>query len=350
MPPKSNGHVGLRDVAELAGVSHQTVSRVLNDHPNVREQTRLRVKAAMAALGYRPNPAARALVTGRSRSISVVMQSTTLYGPASLLAAFEHAASDAGFSVFVSSVRELDQRSVSDSVSGALEQGSAGLVVIAPVEAAARAVKNLPADMPRVVIDGDPASPTGLITVDQHEGARLATQYLLDRGHATVWHVSGPPGWFDSAGRIEGWRETLAAAGAEIPPPVPADWTPEAGYRAGLLLARMPEITAIFAANDDLALGIIKAMRERGRSVPEDVSIVGFDDIPVANYVQPPLTTVRPDFAEVGRLSMECLLQQMASTPTTGVQTVAPVLVERDSVADGPVPAGRKRSRRPRHV
>lgn len=349
MPPKSSGHVAMRDVAGLAGVSHQTVSRVLNDHPNVREATRLRVKAAMAELGYRPNHAARALVTGRSRTINVVTQSTTLFGPASLLAAFELAASDAGYSVGVSSVRALDQNSISDAVGRALEQGAAGLVVIAPVEAAARAVSEVPIDVPRVIIDGDPDSPTGLVTVDQRAGARLATQYLLDRGHPTVWHVSGPPGWFDSAGRVAGWRETLSAAGAEIPPPLPADWDPEAGYQAGLLLARMPEVTAIFAANDHLALGIIKAMRERGRDVPREVSIIGFDDIPVANFVVPPLTTVRPDFAAVGRMTMESLTQQMESAPTPAeARTVAPVLIVRESVADGPLARspGHSRARR----
>jgi DNA-binding LacI/PurR family transcriptional regulator len=336
--PKRTGHVAMRDVAGLAGVSHQTVSRVLNDHPNVREATRRRVKAAMAELGYRPNHAARTLVTGRSRTVNVVTQSTTLYGPASLLAAFELAASDAGYSVGVSSVRALDQQSISEAVARALEQGTAGLVIIAPVEAAARAVSEVPIDVPRVIIDGDPESPTGLVTVDQRAGAGLATQYLLDRGHPTVWHVSGPPGWFDSAGRIAGWRETLAAAGAEIPPPVPADWTPEAGYQAGLLLARMPEVTAVFAANDHLALGIMKALRERRRSVPDEVSIIGFDDIPVANFVVPPLTTVRPDFAAVGRMTMESLAEQMEAAPPPAVaRTVAPVLVERESVADGPL-------------
>ena len=151
------------------------------------------------------------------------------------------------------------------------------------------------------MVDGDPERSTPLVTVDQAAGAFAATRHLLEAGHRTVWHVSGPPDWFDSAGRIAGWRSALEAAGAEVPPIVPADWSAASGYRAGQMLARMPEVTAIFAANDHLALGILRAMSERGRRVPHDVSVVGFDDVPEAAYFIPPLTTVRPDFDAVAR-------------------------------------------------
>ncbi|MCW2914293.1 MAG: LacI family transcriptional regulator [Actinomycetia bacterium] len=327
----------MTDVARLAGVSHQTVSRVLNSHPNVREQTRLRVRAAIAELGYRPNRAARALVTGRSQLLGVVAQNSTLYGPASLLAAFELAATEAGFAVSVGSVSTLDRRSISEAVERHLDQRVAGIVVIAPVVSANEALEHIPAAVPLVAIDGDPASSSALVTVDQAAGAGDATRFLLDAGHATVWHVSGPAGWFDSAGRIEGWQRTLQSAGAEIPPVVPADWSAASGYRAGQMLARMPEVTAIFAANDHLALGILRAMSERGRRVPEDVSIVGFDDVPEAAYFIPPLTTIRPDFGAVARESLALLLGQMESgQPAARRQPIAPTLVVRDSVAAPP--------------
>jgi DNA-binding LacI/PurR family transcriptional regulator len=324
----------MTDVARLAGVSHQTVSRVLNDHPNVREQTRLRVRAAIAELGYRPNHAARALVTGRSRLIGVVAQNSTLYGPASLLAAFEQAAAEAGFAVSVGSVSVLDRRSIAEAVERHLDQRVAGIMVIAPVTSASEALDALPADVPLVTIDGDPASPRALVTVDQVAGARDATQCLLDAGHRTVWHVSGPAEWFDSAGRISGWRHALRSAGVELPPVVAADWTAASGYRAGQMLARMPEVTAIFAANDHLALGILRAMSERGRRVPHDLSIVGFDDVPEAAYFIPPLTTIRPDFGAVGRAGLALLLQQLESgRPASERRTIAPTLVTRESVA-----------------
>ncbi|OZV77556.1 LacI family transcriptional regulator [Micromonospora echinospora] len=327
----------MTDVARLAGVSHQTVSRVLNGHPNVREQTRLRVQAAIAELGYRPNRAARALVTGRSQVIGVVAQNTTLYGPASLLAALEQEAAEAGFAVSVGSVRDLDHRSISAAVERHLAHRVAGIVVIAPVESAGEALERLPQDVPLVTVDGDPRRPVPLVTVDQVAGARAATQHLLDAGHRTVWHVSGPPDWFDSAGRIEGWREALQAAGVEVPPLVPADWSAAAGYRCGQMLARMPEVTAVFTANDHLALGVLRALHEQGRRVPDEISVVGFDDVPEAAYFIPPLTTVRPDFVAVARASLDLLLAQIESATGGALRrTIAPTLVARNSVAAPP--------------
>lgn len=327
----------MTDVARLAGVSHQTVSRVLNGHPNVREQTRLRVQAAIAELGYRPNRAARALVTGRSQVIGVVAQNTTLYGPASLLAALEQTAAESGFAVSVGSVRDLDHRSISAVVERHLAHRVAGIVVIAPVESAGEALERLPNDVPLVTVDGDPRRPMPLVTVDQAAGARAATQHLLDAGHRTVWHVSGPSDWFDSAGRIEGWRAALLAAGVEVPPLVPADWSAAAGYRCGQMLARMPDVTAVFTANDHLALGVLRALHEHGRRVPDDISVVGFDDVPEAAYFIPPLTTVRPDFVAVARASLEMLLAQI-ETDSGGAlrETIAPSLVSRQSVAPPP--------------
>jgi DNA-binding LacI/PurR family transcriptional regulator len=324
----------MTDVARLAGVSHQTVSRVLNGHPNVKEQTRLRVRAAIAELGYRPNRAARALVTGRSQLIGVVAQNTTLYGPASLLAAFERVAAEAGFAVGVRSVSTLDRESIAAAVERHLDQRVAGLVVIAPVASADEALAEMPSGVPLVTVDGDPERARALVTVDQVAGARAATEYLLRAGHRTVWHVSGPPDWYDAAGRVDGWRQALRAAAAEIPPLVPADWSAAAGYAAGQMLARMSEVTAVFAANDHLALGILRALSERGRRVPAEVSVVGFDDVPEAAYFIPPLTTVRPDFVAVAQAGLDLLLAQMENPDRApGRFVVAPALVVRDSVA-----------------
>ncbi|MEU8662346.1 LacI family DNA-binding transcriptional regulator [Actinoplanes philippinensis] len=322
----------MTDVARLAGVSHQTVSRVLNDHPNVKEQTRIRVRAAIAELGYRPNRAARALVTGRSQLIGVVARNSTLFGPATMLSEFEQAAADAGFAVSVGSVRELDRSSISAVVDRHLDQRVAGLVVIANTASATEALAEIPEDLPVVFIDGDPASGRPLVTVDQVAGARAATRHLLDAGHETVWHVSGPTDWFDSAGRIQGWRQTLEEAGAEVPPLLSADWSAAEGYRTGQMLARMPEVTAIFTANDHLALGILRALHERGRRVPHDVSVVGFDDVPEAAYFIPPLTTVRQAFGDVARAALSLLLGQMRDVSGTADQIVVPPqLIVRES-------------------
>jgi DNA-binding LacI/PurR family transcriptional regulator len=324
----------MTDVARLAGVSHQTVSRVLNEHPNVKEQTRLRVRAAIDELGYRPNRAARALVTGRSQLIGIVALNSTLYGPASLLTAFEQAASAAGFAVSVGSVARLDRGSIAGAVGRHLDQRVAGLVVIAPVDSAGEALERMPAGVPLVTIDGDPQRAHALVTVDQVAGARAATRHLLDAGHRTVWHISGPADWYDAAGRIDGWRQVLREAGAEEPPLIPADWSAAAGYSAGRMLARMPEVTAVFAANDHLALGLLRALHESGRRVPGDVSVVGFDDVPEAAYFIPPLTTVRPDFAAVAHAGLDLLLAQMVDDEhAPGRVVLAPELIARASVA-----------------
>jgi DNA-binding LacI/PurR family transcriptional regulator len=327
----------MMDVAKLAGVSHQTVSRVLNQHPNVAERTRLRVRAAIAELGYRPNRAARTLATGKSQVIGVVAQSSTLYGPASTLAALAEAAVGSGFTVSVESVRTLERRPIADAVNHHLDQRVAGLVVIAPVESANEALDALPADIPLVCIDGDPQRVTELVTVDQEAGGHAATRHLLDAGHRTVWHVSGPEGWFDSQGRIAGWRRALAEVDAEIPPLMAADWSAASGYRAGQMLARMTDVTAVFAANDHLALGILRAFHEHGRRVPEDVSVVGFDDVPEAGFYIPPLTTIRPDFDAVATASLDLLLAQINSGERHGEhRVIPPTLISRNSV--GPPP------------
>ena len=327
----------MTDVARLAGVSHQTVSRVLNDHPNVREQTRRRVQAAIAELGYRPNRAARVLVTGTSQVIGVVAQSSTLYGPISTLNALAQTALQHGFTVSVENVRTLDRQPIAEAIGRHRDQRVAGLVVIAPVESANEALDDLPDDIPLVTIDGDPRRQSGLVTVDQEAGAHAATRHLLDAGHQTVWHVSGPGDWFDSQGRVAGWQRALAEAGAEVPPVMPADWFASSGYRAGQILARMSDVTAVFAANDHLALGILRALNERGKRVPADISVVGFDDVPEAAFFIPPLTTIRPDFDAIAIASIELLLEQIRSGQRLADRRIlTPDLVKRESVAPPP--------------
>jgi DNA-binding LacI/PurR family transcriptional regulator len=323
----------MMDVARLAGVSHQTVSRVLNEHKNVSEQTRTRVRAAIVELGYRPDRAARALVTGTSKVIGVVAQNSSLYGPASMLAAFEEAAQATGFAVNVGSVRDLDERSIAEAVERHLDHRVAGLVVIAPVATAGPALERLPAHVPLVTIDGDPERSSTLVTVDQVAGARAATEFLLAAGHRSVWHISGPADWYDAAGRVRGWEAALHDAGIEIPPLLAGDWSAASGYRNGQLLARLPEVTAVFTANDHIALGLLRALNEHGRRVPGDVSIVGFDDVPEAAYFTPPLTTVRPDFHAAALASLELLLAQIDGDNSATRRTIAPELIVRDSVS-----------------
>jgi DNA-binding LacI/PurR family transcriptional regulator len=322
----------MADVAKLAGVSHQTVSRVINDSTHVRPETKQRVLAAMRQLDYRPNPAARALVTGRSGTVGVVSFDTTLYGPASTLFAIEQAAHAAGYFITIVSLLALDRTSVLGAVERLRVQGVDGILVITPQEGAADALVNLPAQVPLVAVEAGRTNSVPLVAVDQVAGAVSATQLLLDLGHETVWHLAGPREFLEAQLRTEGWRATLEGAGARVPPVLVGDWSPASGYRVGQQLAADPDVTAIFVANDQMALGVLRALHERGREIPREISIVGFDDIPEAQYFTPPLTTVRQDFGEMGRSSLRLLLELMRQTgqPPQRV-TIAPELVVRRS-------------------
>jgi DNA-binding LacI/PurR family transcriptional regulator len=323
----------MADVAQLAGVSHQTVSRVLNDHPNVRGETRDRVLAAIDDLGYRRNLTARALVTRHSRTLGVVSFDTTLYGPASTLYGIEQAARAAGYFISIVSLKTLTAELVVEAVEFLSDQGVDGIVVVAPQRTAARALAGLSTHVPAVAVEGGEAGGAPAVSVDQADGARQVVEHLLGLGHETVWHVAGPTDWLEADGRLDGWRQALTAAGRSIPDPLVGDWSPRSGYDAGRRLADVPGLTAVFVANDQMALGLLRAFTELRIDVPGQISVAGFDDIPEAEFFSPPLTTVRQDFGEVGRRSIEILLRRVESGEDLGTEhSVVPAqLVVRDS-------------------
>jgi DNA-binding LacI/PurR family transcriptional regulator len=324
-----SGRPRLQDVARVAGVSHQTVSRVVNSRPVVADKTRARVLAAVAQLGYQPNSAARTLATGRSHTLGVLIVGGTFYGPMSTLLGIEGAARARDYRVLVSI--ENDAASSKTALAGLERQGVDGLIVIASPRSIEASIPGHGIDLPLVMVGGGPHGASATIRVDHQAGARAATSYLIGLGHETVWHVSGPAGWCETDQRIEGWRESLLDAGREVPPLLHGDWSAGSGYEVGRLLACIPEARAVFAANDQMALGILRALGEAGRAVPEDVSVVGFDDIPESGYWAPPLTTIRQAFDVVGRLSVELLFDRAQSTSASSDVSLRPELVVRES-------------------
>jgi DNA-binding LacI/PurR family transcriptional regulator len=324
----------MADVARRSGVSSQTVSRVANGHPGVVETTRRRVLAAMEELGYRPNSAARALKRGEFRTIGVILFTLSTTGNVRTLEAIATSAAAQGYAVTLLPVTAPTKGRVHGAFTRLGELAVDAIIVIMDVHMLDSATVSLPPGVLVAVADSDAGDRYSVVDADQAGGARQAVEHLLDLGHETVWHLAGPEKSFAAGRRVEAWRATLTEAGRPVPPLVRGDWSAESGYRAGLRLAREPGCTAVFAANDHMALGLLRALRERGRAVPEDVSVVGFDDIPGAASFSPPLTTVHQDFAEVGRLLVEGVLRQVRTDSAERGTTLVPThMVIRRSTA-----------------
>jgi DNA-binding LacI/PurR family transcriptional regulator len=324
----------MADVAREAGVSGQTVSRVANGRLNVDEATRERVLEAMRRVGYRPNSAARALRYGQFRSIGVIMSTLSTFGGSQTLEAISSAAVARGYSITLMPVTHPSQREVIGAFSRLNEQTVDGVLVLLHEHDLDESEIGLPAGLPVVVIDSNPRSDYPSVDTDQAEGARLATEYLLELGHETVWHLAGPPHSYAAERRQKSWHATLSRRRREIPPVLFGDWSAESGYAAAKGLADDPAVTAVFAANDQMALGLLRALHERGRPVPGDVSVVGFDDMPDAAFFWPPLSTIRQSFAEVGRRAVDALLDEITTGDSHATAVRVPTeLVVRSSTA-----------------
>ncbi|MEV0387108.1 LacI family DNA-binding transcriptional regulator [Nonomuraea sp. NPDC050643] len=333
----------MADVAELAGVSGQTVSRVVNGNDRVTAATRLKVEAAMRQLGYRANIAARALATGRFGTIGVVMFNLSAVLNVRIVEAVVAGAQARGYSVSVAVVDAPTEKDVRAAVRGLTDRAVDGVIVIE-----ARVLDTphlwLPEEVPLVIADSRAAHKHPTFGMDEAAGARAAVDHLLGLGHSTVHHVAGPAGSNPAQRRRAAWQRQLKRSGREVPPPVVGDWSPRSGYDAARALLADHGVTAVFAANDQMAVGVLRAAAERGLRVPEELSVVGFDDLDFAPYLTPPLTTVRQDLEAVGRRCVGHLIERIEAPAESGAAEVVsrfvrPELVVRASTA--PPPASR---------
>ena len=329
----SRSPVSIRDVARLAGVSHQTVSRVINSHPSLRPETRERVLAVINELQYRPSRAAQALGANRSQTIGVIAYLRSHYGMAAAILGVEAAAQAAGYVVSTTNLTSNTPGAIREALELQLAQRIDGLVIIAPQTKILRAIDELALDVPYVMLHARNHSDPHALFVDQLAGARAATQHLIDLGHRAIYHLAGPQDWIEAEARMQGYLDAVIDADLIVHAPLLGDWTADFGYYAGRELARTCDFTAVFAANDHMALGLIHAFRDAGLDVPHDVSVVGFDDVPEAAHYWPPLTTVQQDFHQLGQQCVARLLRMSEKNVTELGAPIAPQLVIRGSTA-----------------
>ncbi|MFE6736052.1 LacI family DNA-binding transcriptional regulator [Microbacterium sp. NPDC057650] len=322
------------DVARVAGVSAQTVSRVLSGQQNVRPETAQRVHAAVESLGYRIHAAAASLASGRTRILGMILVSTDRYSSAALAAGVEQAAAASGYTVTMAAVPDhASPAAFVDAFDRLERQGAEGIVLGVPVELDSPAMRMRTERTPSTRTERTTLDLDAPLIVDQHAIARLAVEHLLDLGHPTVWHVPADDYWLESRQRRETWEQVLTERGITPPPVIPGDWTPESGYRAGRTIAAIPDATAVFVSSDEMAFGLIRALHEAGRRVPEDVSVVSVDDIALAAFASPALTTVRQPFEGMGRAAAQRLIAHIEGHPEEAADDLHPELVIRASAA-----------------
>jgi LacI family transcriptional regulator len=326
--------VTLHDVANDSGVSYQTVSRVINNHASVAEETRKRVLKSIKELNYRPNRAARSLVTNRSDTIAVISFGTTFYGPGQMVSNIMQHAKNNGFRVSPGSLQQLGYKDVKAAIDELHELLIDGIIMIAPIVTDFISdIGELAGDIPFIQIDTKPKPGIASVVIEQVHGSKLAVEHLINLGHRRIAEISGPLNWYDAIMRHQSWIDTMAQHRLPHHMSVEGNWSAQSGYEGvQTLLNGGAQFTGLVVANDQMALGAISALNEQGFRIPEDVSVVGFDNIPESAYFLPALTTVHQDFTALGEQAVEYLVSLIKSPKTPIHQRVLyPELIIRNS-------------------
>jgi LacI family transcriptional regulator len=326
--------VTLHDVADYSGVSYQTVSRVVNNHANVSEKTRRRVLKSIEELNYRPNRAARSLVTNRSDTIAIISFGTTFYGPGQMVSNIMQHAKNNGFRVSPSSLQQLGYKDVKAAIDELHELLIDGIIMIAPIVTDFMSeIGELAGDIPFIQIDVKAKPGIASVAIEQAHGSKIAVEHLIGLGHRQIAEISGPLNWYDAIMRHQSWVNTMSQHGLPNQMAVEGNWTAQSGFEAvHSLLNDGADFTGLVVANDQMALGAIAALNARGIRIPRDVSVVGFDDIPESAYYLPGLTTVHQDFEALGAQSVEYLVSLIKHPDTPIHQRVLyPELIVRNS-------------------
>jgi len=335
--------VTIIQVAQEAGVSPQTVSRVINDHPDVAQETRQRVQRVIDRLNYRPNVLARSLIYRRSYTIGVVAMASSYYGPSTTLVGIELMIRKLGYSLLLDFMHHPERDDVERIINRLLSHQVDGIIWAIPEIGINRAwmhSKNARLPIPVICLSTQPGGQLPVVSIDNQSGGRLATDHLLRQGYNRIGIITGPMDWWESRQRLAGWQEALEQAGrpAASRQLVEGDWTAASGEAAiHKLWEQFPEMEAVFASNDQMALGVLQAAHRSGRRVPGDLAVVGFDNIPESKYFWPALTTVDQPLIDLGGRAVEMLTLEVeaehADSHSVRAETslLQPRLVVRDS-------------------
>jgi LacI family transcriptional regulator len=335
--------VTISQVAKEAGVSSQTVSRVINNRPEITSETRQHVQNVIKRLGYQPNAIARSLSQRRSHTLGIVTSSLEYYGPSHILIGIEQGANQEGLSILLNLLHQPESENIGPIVNGLISRQVEGIIWAVPEIGNNRSWfrERLPElAIPVIFLSTQPRADLNVVEIDNRNGGFLATQHLLDRGYQKIGLIAGPLTWWAASERHLGWQDALVAAGVPCGDSqiVEGNWSAESGER-GLheLLKKFPDVEAVFACNDQMALGLMRAARSLRKRIPEDLAVVGFDDIPESAFYYPPLTTIRQDLYELGQMAVQAFIRirdaEQKGETTTGTEAVwlQPQLIVRES-------------------
>jgi len=322
-----SGRATIKEVASAAGVSTQTVSRVINERPDVSPETRRRVQDVIKELEYQPSALARSLIRQRSYTLGVVTAGLRHIGPSRTLNGITSAAEEAGYSLLLKELPRFDAEDVAPIFQALLSRHVDGIIWAVPEVGENRNWVNqqlLDLKIPIVYLAMEPKSEISTVSINNYLGGRIAMSHLLGQGYRRIGHISGPLDWWEARQRVAAWKDVLHEAGFEARDEhcVEGNWSPASGGLAiEKLFEQYPEMDGVFVANDQMALAVIQAARQKGMRIPEDLGIVGFDNIPESAFFYPPLTTIQQDQYAVGKVAVEETTQMIES----GWQGLGPI-------------------------
>jgi LacI family transcriptional regulator len=327
----------------VAGVSTQTVSRVINERPDVSPETRQRVQKVIEQLGYRPSALARSLIQQRSYTLGVVTAGLKFIGPSRTLSGITGAAEENGYSLLLKELPEFDTNDIAPLFESLYARHVDGIIWAVPEVGENRDwIKDsvLETRIPMVYLAMEPREDVLVVSVDNHLGGKLAGRHLLEQGYRQIGHISGPLDWWEARQRMAGWEDALREAGIPSAPNqwTEGNWSSASGAQAmEKLSAQFPQMDSVFVANDQMALGVMQLANQKGFQIPDDLGVVGFDNIPESAYFFPSLTTIEQDLYKTGKVAVEQVIQIIQAnlegheTTKPGPIVLSPGLIERQS-------------------